>query len=115
MSLFNFGKKKETASCACRTAESGAKKNANNCSSAAERNISCVKILGAGCKSCHEMYENAKLAVSNMGLNIEVDYVTDMQKIISYGVTSLPALVVNEKAISQGKVLKAADIEKLLK
>lgn len=115
MSLFNFGKKKETASCACRTAESGAKKNASNCSSASERNISCVKILGAGCKSCHEMYENAKLAVSNMGLNIEVDYITDMQKIISYGVTSLPALVVNEKAISQGKVLKAADIEKLLK
>ena len=115
MSLFNFGKKKETTSCACRTAESGAKKNANNCSSASERNIFCVKILGAGCKACHEMYENAKLAVSNMGLNIEVDYVTDMQKIISYGVTSLPALVVNEKAVSQGKVLKAADIEKLLK
>ncbi|MGN1047352.1 MAG: thioredoxin family protein [Eubacteriales bacterium] len=114
MSLFNFGKKKETASCACRTAESEAKKS-TNCSSTAERNISCVKILGAGCKSCHEMYENAKLAVSNMGLNIEVDYVTDMQKIISYGVTNLPALVVNEKAISQGKVLKAADIEKLLK
>ena len=60
------------------------------------------------------MYENTKSAIKNMGLNIEVDYITDMQSIMKYGVMSMPALVVNEKIASQGKVLKAADIEKLL-
>ena len=49
-----------------------------------------------------------------MGLSVEVEYVTDMKKIMDYGVMSMPALVVNEKVVSMGKVLKSADVEKLL-
>lgn len=49
-----------------------------------------------------------------MGLSIQPEYVTDMKKIMAYGVMSMPALVVNEKVVSMGKVLKAADMEKLL-
>ena len=49
-----------------------------------------------------------------MGLSVEVEYITDMEKIMEYGVMSMPALVVNEQVISMGKVLKAADVEKLL-
>lgn len=49
-----------------------------------------------------------------MGIPAETEYVTDMQKIMEYGVMSMPALVVNEKVVSIGKVLKSADIEKLL-
>ena len=49
-----------------------------------------------------------------MGLSVEVEYVTDMQKIMEYGVMSMPALVVNEKVVSMGKVLKRGDVEKLL-
>ena len=66
-----------------------------------------------GCKSCHEQYENAKKAVKNMGLDIEVEYITDMQKVMGYGVMSMPAIVVNEKVVSMGKVLKASEVEKL--
>ena len=74
-----------------------------------------IKVLGAGCKNCHTLFESAKTAVKNMNLNMEVEYVTDMEKIMDYGVMSMPALVVNEKVVSMGKVLKAADVEKLLK
>ena len=77
--------------------------------------ICCVKVLGAGCKSCHEQYENAKAAVKALGLDIEVEYITDMEKVMGYGVMSMPAIVVNEKVVSMGKVLKTADVEKLLK
>jgi protein-disulfide isomerase len=49
-----------------------------------------------------------------MGLSIEVEYVTDIEKVVAYGVMSTPAIVVNEKVVSMGKVLKAADVEKLL-
>ncbi len=73
-----------------------------------------IKVLGAGCKSCHELYENTKAAVKNIGFDVEVEYVTDMEKVMEYGVMSMPGLVVNEKVISTGKVLKAADVEKLL-
>ena len=49
-----------------------------------------------------------------MGVAIDVEYVTDMERIMEYGVMSMPALVVNEKVVSMGKVLKVADVEKLL-
>ena len=50
-----------------------------------------------------------------MGLNSEVEYITDMEKVMGYGVMNLPAIVVNEQVVSMGKVLKAADVEKLLR
>lgn len=119
MSRFGFGKKKEekkTPACAC---SCGCPPNeihevSNDCCPEAKDGICCIKVLGAGCQSCHEQYENAKEAVRAMGLSVEVEYITDMQKIMEYGVMSMPALVVNEKVVSQGKVLKAADVEKLL-
>ena len=77
--------------------------------------VASIKILGAGCKSCHEQYENAKAAVQAMGLNAAVEYITDMEKVMAYGVMRMPAIVVNEKVVSMGKVLKAADVEKLLR
>ena len=102
MSLFGFGKKnEETKAPACA------------CNGEAVDGICCIKVLGSGCKSCHELYENTQKAVKDMGLNVEVEYVTDMEKVVSYGVMSTPALVVNEKVVSMGKVLKAADVEKL--
>ena len=70
--------------------------------------------MGAGCKSCHEQYENAKEAVKAMGLSVEVEYITDMQKVMEYGVMSMPAIVVNEKVVSMGKVLKISDVINLL-
>ena len=50
-----------------------------------------------------------------MGLSVKVEYVTDIPKIVEYGVMSLPALVVNDKVVSVGKVLKANEIEALLR
>lgn len=99
--LFNFGKKKE-------------EKKVSACCGAQVSGICCIKVLGAGCKSCHELYENVKAAVKAMGLTVQVEYITDMEKVMNYGVMSMPAIVVNEKVVSMGKVLKAAEVEKLL-
>ena len=109
-----FGKRKsemEQPSCGCGGATAKAE---SACCGGAVGSICCIKILGAGCKSCHEQYENAKAAVSKLGLNIEVEYITDMEKVMAYGAMSMPAIVVNEKVVSVGKVLKAAEVEKLL-
>ncbi|MGN0592058.1 MAG: thioredoxin family protein [Ruminococcus sp.] len=76
--------------------------------------IKSIKVLGAGCKSCHAQYENVRKAASEMGIPIEVEYITDMAKIAEYGVMRMPAIVVNEKVISAGKILKASDVVKLL-
>ena len=118
MALFNLFKKKEekkVPTCCCGGSEPKVEETTGCCCGAPVDGISCVKILGAGCKSCHQQFENAKEAVSNLGLSVEVEYITDMEKIMEYGVMSMPAIVVNEKVVSAGKVLKAADVEKLLK
>ncbi len=101
MALFNFGKKKE-------------EKKISDCCGKPVEGICCIKVLGSGCKNCHVLLEATKEAAQNIGLNIEVEYITDMEKIMEYGVMSMPALVVNEQIASIGKVLKAADVEKLL-
>ena len=123
MALFNFGEKKEEKSCCCGSEPKveetacccgSAPKAETTCCGAPVEGICCVKVLGAGCKSCHEQYENAKAAVQALGLKVEVEYITDMEKVMEYGVMSMPAIVVNDQVVSMGKVLKAADVEKLL-
>ena len=128
MHLFGFGKKteeeKRAPACCCsgeKTEADAACCGASDAQSGetacccAGSGISSMKVLGAGCKACHEQYENAKAAVKAMGLNVEVAYITDMEQVMRYGVMSMPAIVVNEKVVSMGKVLKAADVEKLLR
>ncbi|MGN1124077.1 MAG: thioredoxin family protein [Eubacterium sp.] len=73
-----------------------------------------IKVLGSGCKTCHKQYEIVKKTVEASKIDAEVEYITDMQIIMEYGVMSMPALVVNEKVVSMGKVLKSVDVEKLL-
>lgn len=105
-------KKEEKKTSGCRTLE--AAEITNDCCSEAQNGIYCIKVLGSGCASCHALYENAKEAVQTMGLSIEVEYITDFQKAMEYGVMSMPALVVNEKVVSMGKVMKTNDVRKLL-
>lgn len=118
MALFNFGKKKEekkAPTCCCGSTESKVEEAPSCCCGKPVEGICCIKVLGAGCKSCHEQYEYAKKAVSNLGLGIGVEYITDMEKVMEYGVMSMPAIVVNDKVVAFGKVLKTAEVEKLLK
>ena len=73
-----------------------------------------IIVLGTGCKCCHELFENVKKAVEELDLSVEVEYITDMEKVMAYGVMSMPAIVVNEKVVSMGKVLKSEEVIKLL-
>ena len=121
MALFNVRKKKEdekkTPACACNCgcSASEAESITNDCCPDLKAGeICCVKVLGAGCKSCHAQFEYAKQAVKDLGLDLEIEYITDMQKVMEYGVLSMPALVVNEEVVATGKVLKTADVVSLL-
>lgn len=73
-----------------------------------------IKILGSGCKNCVSLKENTELALKETGLEAEVVKVTDFKDIMTYGVMSTPALVVDEKVVSFGKVLKPKEIVKIL-
>ncbi|MGN1276166.1 MAG: thioredoxin family protein [Floccifex sp.] len=74
------------------------------------KNIQSIKVLGMGCKTCHAQYENVKKAVSN--LDIEVEYITDLETVMAYGVMSMPGIVINEEVVSTGKLLKPKEVMK---
>ena len=74
-----------------------------------------IKILGSGCPNCKVLEANTKKALEELNIKADVEKVTDIAKIMEYGVMSTPALVVNEKVVSYGRVLSPEEIKKLVK
>jgi small redox-active disulfide protein 2 len=69
-----------------------------------------IKILGSGCKKCIALGENAKAAADAAGIAAEIVKVTDYAQIAAYGVMSTPALVIDDKVVSTGKVLTVSEV-----
>lgn len=74
-----------------------------------------IKILGSGCKNCLALGDHVKEALSLLKIEAEVTKVTDFQEIMAYGVMYMPALVIDEKVVSYGKVLSTAEVMSILK
>ena len=72
-----------------------------------------IKIIGTGCANCLRLEENTRTA-SILKLNAEFIRVKTIAEIMAYNILGLPALVVNEKVLSAGKVLKVEAIKELL-
>ena len=73
-----------------------------------------IKVLGGGCCKCENLLEAVKEAVAKKGIEAEIEYITDMARIMEYGIMSTPALMVDNKVVSMGRVLKAKEVMKLL-
>ena len=107
-----FGKKKEeTSSCCC-----GGNCDANSIARAesAKTEGASVKVLGSGCAKCNQLEAATKEALQQLGMDAAIDHVTDFSQIAAYGVMSTPALVVDGKVVSYGKVLKTEEVVKIL-
>jgi len=61
-----------------------------------------IQVLGSGCVTCKKLFELTKQAVEEMGLKTEVEYVTDIQKIVEMGVMSSPVLAIDGKPVLTG-------------
>lgn len=73
-----------------------------------------IKVLGGGCCKCENLLGAVKEAVAEKRIVAEIEYITDMTKIMEYGIMSTPALIIDNKVVSMGRVLKAKDVAKLL-
>ena len=73
-----------------------------------------LQILGKGCAKCVALGEHAEAAARALGLNYELEKVTDMNAIIDAGVMTTPALAVDGEVKSAGRVLSVEEIKKLL-
>ena len=74
-----------------------------------------IEILGMGCTNCNKLYQNVVEAVKLSGKEIEVTKVEDIKKMMSYGVLSTPALVIDGVVKVAGKVPKVEEIKVWIK
>lgn len=73
-----------------------------------------IQILGPGCPKCVKLTENVKQAVRELEIEAEVEKISDMLKIMEHGVLMTPALVIDGKVVSSGKVLSVEQAKELL-
>ncbi|WP_430434046.1 thioredoxin family protein [Methyloversatilis sp.] len=73
-----------------------------------------IKVLGSGCRKCIELADNTRKALAARGQQADIVKVTDFVNIAAYGVMLTPALVIDEKLVSAGKVLSEQEIGELL-
>lgn len=105
-----FGKKRETKSCCC-----GGTCNGETMAAAeASKTAMGVKVLGSGCAKCNALESAVHDALEELGMDTTIDHVTDFTQIAAYGVMTTPALVVDGKVVSYGKVLKKEEAKALL-
>ncbi len=74
-----------------------------------------VKVLGGGCAKCNQLEEATKEALKELGMDTAIEHVRDFTRIAEYGVMSTPALVLGDKVVAYGKVLKKSEVIELLK
>lgn len=104
-----FSKKKEEPKvCSCGASCTPAAPASNN------EGQSGVKVLGGGCAKCNALEEATVAALQELGMDTAIDHVTDFTQIAAYGVMSTPALVVDGKVVSYGKVLKKDEAKALI-
>ena len=73
-----------------------------------------IEILGTGCAKCQSLSLHVKEAVAKKGIFAQIEKVEDIMKIMAYGVTSTPALVLDGTVVSSGKLLSVDEIIALL-
>lgn len=69
-----------------------------------------IKILGSGCANCRNLEAVTRTALAELGLEAEIDEVTDPGEIASWGVMSTPALVVDDEVVLAGRVPSSAQV-----
>jgi small redox-active disulfide protein 2 len=74
-----------------------------------------IQILGTGCSKCKALAEATEKAAWELGLSYQLEKVTDMKKIMDFGVMTTPAIAVDGKVKVAGKLLSAGEIKKLLR
>ena len=77
-------------------------------------NMHKIQILGTGCAKCHKLTDATKAMATELGLPFELEKVTDMLRFAEFGVMVTPALVVDGKVLSSGRLPSTDELRRLL-
>lgn len=72
-----------------------------------------IKVLGTGCANCKALYATVEKVVNELGIQAEIIKEEDLMKIMEYNVMTLPALVINGKVVSKGRI-NASEVKELI-
>ena len=73
-----------------------------------------IEVLGSGCANCNRLEALAKDAVSKLGLEAQVEHVTDIREILARGLLATPGLAIDGKVVLAGRVPSAAEVEGII-
>ena len=73
-----------------------------------------IKVLGTGCAGCRTLYETVTQAIAELGISAAIVKEEDIADILSYGIMTLPGLVVDGRVVSAGRKLSLAEVKELL-
>ena len=73
-----------------------------------------IQVLGSGCATCKKLFDLTKKAVEELGLKMDVDYITDVQKIVDTGLMSSPVLAIDGKPVLVGRVPEVEAIKQII-
>lgn len=73
-----------------------------------------IQVLGSGCASCKRLFELTQKAVLELSLNTEVEYITDIQKIVELGLMRSPVLMMNGKPVLIGSVPNQEELKEII-
>jgi small redox-active disulfide protein 2 len=73
-----------------------------------------VRILGTGCPKCNALADNAREAAAQLGVECDIEKVTDLNEIMSHGVMMTPGLMIDGVVKSTGKLLDVESIRRML-
>jgi len=73
-----------------------------------------IQVFGTSCPSCKQLYERTKHVVKDLGLDTDVEYISDLQKLLDLGVMSSPVLVIDNKVIVAGQLPTFEKIKELI-
>jgi small redox-active disulfide protein 2 len=76
--------------------------------------MSKIQVLGPGCHRCQVLYERTKLAAQEIGLECEIEKVSDLEAIVSFGILSTPALIIDGAVKMNGRVPTVAQLKEML-
>ena len=70
-----------------------------------------IKVLGTGCAGCRTLYETVTQAIAELGISAAIVKEEDIAEILSYGIMTLPGLVVDGRVVSAGRKLSLAEVK----